>query len=175
VIHYFPTNLPIFQSTISVNAYHVKVINCGLSTIGNKKWKTITVPMGQTAISSVILQSSCNAKAMVTMIAVIPVQNMKLHLNFLNTLLIATKKLTRSLSLEVEPHSSGQLKKCARRACETCREMPPRNMVRRGIHFIFVQSPRKIFCSSMRWRRTARAMFPRTLKTITMAKYTENY
>lgn len=130
--------------------YQVKVISCGLSTIGNKKWKTTTVPIGQTAMSSLILQSSCRAKAMVSIVAVVPMQNMKLHLNFLSTLLMARKKLTCSVSLEVEPHSRGQLTKCARRACETCREIPPRKMVRSGIHLMFVQRPPRMEPSPMR-------------------------
>jgi hypothetical protein len=42
-----------------------------------------------------------------------------------------------STSLEVAPHDISISNMCERSACETCKEMPPRKIVRRRIHFVF--------------------------------------
>jgi hypothetical protein len=77
-------------------------------------------------------------------------QNIKLHLNLRSTLEMARKKDTLSDSFDVAPHSSGMEKKWQKRACETWSEMPPRKMVRRGIHFRFVKRPPSMVLSFIR-------------------------
>ena len=85
----------------------------------------------------VIVQNTGKATAPAIIRPIIAKQKMKVNLNLLRRRGSSSKKVMFSTSLEVAPHDISISNMCERSACETCKEMPPRKVVRRRIHFTF--------------------------------------
>jgi hypothetical protein len=99
-------------------------------------WLKTTADNGYIALNVVIVQNTGKATAPAIIRPIIAKQKMKVNLNLLRRRGSSSKKVVFSTSLEVAPHDISISNMCERSACETCKEMPPRQMVRR-IHFVF--------------------------------------
>lgn len=92
----------------------------------------------------VILQNTGKPTAPAIIRLIIAKQKIKVNLNLLRRRGSSSKKVMFSTSLEVAPHDMSISNMCERSACETCKEMPPRKMVRRRIHFAFSKTRDRI-------------------------------
>jgi hypothetical protein len=117
--------------------HQLNIINAGFNAIGNNKWLNTTEPNGYIALKVVILQNTGKATAPEIIRPIITKQNIKVNLNRFSRRGSSSKNVVFSTSLEVAPHDISISNMCERSACEMCREIPPRKIVRRKIHFMF--------------------------------------
>lgn len=118
--------------------HQLSLMSAGLSTKGSSKWHTTSIAIGKMQGRSVMRQLYGANLAMYTITAMLRKQMKNVPLNFLRTRTTSLPKTTFSASFAVAPHDMSISNEWHSIDCIRWSDNPPRKMVKKGVHRMFL-------------------------------------